>query len=111
MKVIIYAAGIASRLSASTGGKLKSMVELGSRPLIDYQLGWIRELKPEKIIIVLGMEHESLRKYVGEVHAGIPVTYYYNEDYRTKGNMLSFWVAKDECTTDILFTTSDLLCP
>lgn len=111
MKVIMYAAGVAARMGEFTGGKPKSLLRVANRALIDYQLDWITRMAPKCVVIVLGLEHEAVRAHVGESVRGIPVVYRYNEDYRTKGNMLSLWCARQDCDDDIIFTTSDLVCP
>ena len=110
MNIIIYAAGISSRMEKYLDHKIKAMIDLGNKKLIDYQLSWITKLNPDKLIIVIGKEHKILVDYIGDMYNGIKITYITNPDYKSKGNMLSLWHAREYCNTDVIFTTSDLLC-
>jgi len=110
MRVIIYAAGISRRLNSIVGNGLKGLLELNGKRIIEYQLDWIVRQPISEIIIVLGLEHELYREILGNSYKGMPVIYVYNPDYKDKGNMLSLWCAREYCDTDILFTTSDLIC-
>ena len=110
MRVIIYAAGVSRRLKSIVGNGLKGLLKLGEKRLIEYQLDWISEHGILDVVIVLGLEHELYKEVLGNRYKEIEITYVYNPDYRDKGNMLSLWHAREYCDTDIIFTTSDLVC-
>ncbi len=110
MRVIIYAAGVSRRLKSIVGNGLKGLLELNGKRLIEYQLDWIVMQPISEIVIVLGLEHELYKEILGHSYKGMPIIYVYNPDYKDKGNMLSLWHAREYCDTDILFTTSDLIC-
>ena len=110
MNVIIYAAGISRRLRNFAPNGLKGLINLGDKKIIEYQLRWISKLKLENIVIVIGLEHQDYIDYIGYEYNNIPVKYIFNKDYETKGNMLSLWCAREYCSSDTIFTTSDLLC-
>jgi len=110
MRVIIYAAGVSRRLQSIVDNGLKGLLELNGKRIIEYQLNWIARQKVSEIVIVLGLEHELYREILGDCYQGIPIIYVYNPDYRSKGNMLSLWHAREYCDTEVLFTTSDLIC-
>ena len=110
MRVIIYAAGVSRRLKSIVGNGLKGLLELNGKRLIEYQLDWIVMQPISEIVIVLGLEHELYKEILGHSYKGMPIIYVYNPDYKDKGNMLSLWHAREYCNTDILFTTSDLIC-
>lgn len=110
MNIIIYAAGISRRLGGHVPDRLKGLVDLNGSSIIDFQLRWAIKFQPQNIVIVLGLEHEKYKDYLGNSCSGIPVEYVYNRDYLEKGNMLSLWAAREYCDNDVLFTTSDLLC-
>jgi choline kinase len=109
MNVVIYAAGVAKRLQPVLGGVHKGLCFFGEKRLIEYQLDWIVESCVENIVIVLGLEHEEFKEKIGETYKGKKINYVYNDDYKDKGNMLSLWAAKEFCSSDVLFTTSDLV--
>jgi choline kinase len=110
MRVIIYAAGISRRLKSVAGNGLKGLLKLNGKRIIEYQLDWIVTQSISDIVIVLGLEHELYKETFGDSYKGISIIYVYNPDYKDKGNMLSLWHAREYCDTDVLFTTSDLIC-
>jgi choline kinase len=110
MRAIIYAAGVSRRLQTLAVDGLKGLLPLGKKRIIEYQLDWISDLSVSEIVIVIGYEHEEYRRIIGHSYRGVTITYVYNEYYKTKGNMLSLWCARDYCDTDVMFTTSDLVC-
>lgn len=110
MRVIIYAAGISTRLRSFAKDGLKGLLEFDGKKLIEHQLDWIIELDITEVIIVIGLEHERYVEVLGDTYKGLPIKYVYNPNYKDKGNMLSLWHARKYCDTDILFTTSDLIC-
>lgn len=110
MRVIIYAAGISKRLKSIAGNGLKGLLKLNGKLIIEHQLDWIVKQPISDIVIVLGLEHEQYKQTLGNSYKGVSIIYVYNPDYKNKGNMLSLWHARDYCDTDVLFTTSDLIC-
>ncbi len=110
MRAIIYAAGVSRRLQSLATNGLKGLLPLGAKRIVEYQLDWIASLCVSKIVIVIGLEHEDYKRTIGDSYQGIDIVYVYNKDYKTKGNMLSLWCAREYCDSDVLFTTSDLVC-
>tara|TARA_B100000886_G_scaffold39347_2_gene24339 strand:+ start:692 stop:1423 length:732 start_codon:yes stop_codon:yes gene_type:complete len=110
MNAIIYAAGVSKRLSNYIPNGLKGLIKINKTYLIEYQLRWLTSLNIDNLIIVIGNEHEEYKKVLGNKYNGKKITYIYNNDYKSKGNMLSLWCARDYCNSDTIFTTSDLLC-
>lgn len=110
MRAIIYAAGVSRRLQSLAVNGLKGLLPLGKQRIVEYQLDWISRLPISEIIIVIGHEHEDYKRTIGSSYQGIEIVYVYNKDYKTKGNMLSLWCAREYCDSDVLFTTSDLVC-
>jgi len=110
MIVIVYAAGISSRLSSIAKNGLKGLIKINGKRIIEYQLEWIAKLPIKKIVIVLGLEHKEYIDFLGDSFMGKEISYVINPDYKHKGNMLSLWHARKYCNDDVIFTTSDLLC-
>ena len=110
MNVIIYAAGVARRLNHIISNGIKGLIEINGMKLIEYQLRWISKLEIKNIVLVIGLEHQQYIDFLGNDYNGIPIKYVFNKDYKTKGNMLSLWHAREYCNSNTLFTTSDLLC-
>ena len=62
----------------------------------------------DKLVVVVGLEHEALVSHLTSNLCNEVIKIRYNSEYATKGNMLSLWVARDECDGAVTFTTSDL---
>jgi len=107
---IIYAAGLNRRLAESIGVPFKGLLPVANGgSLILRQSQHLIGLGIDRLVVVVGLEHQVLIDHVTEGLAGkIPLEIVYNEDYADKGNMLSFWVARDFCQGAVTFTTSDL---
>ncbi len=107
MNAIIYAAGAGNRLGAAIH---KGLVTVAGVPMIDYALLRAARGNPQQIIVVTGHFADALREHIGADYRGIPVRYVHNDHYQLRGNMSSLWAARDYCTDDVFFTTSDLVC-
>jgi NDP-sugar pyrophosphorylase family protein len=61
---IIIAGGKGERLRPLTGDRPKSMVLLGDKPIIEYQIEWLRASGVTDIVIACGYLHEVIEQYV-----------------------------------------------
>jgi NDP-sugar pyrophosphorylase family protein len=59
MEAIILAGGKAERLGDAAGGKPKSLVEIGGRPLLAWQIGRLRAAGVDRVIISCAIGQES----------------------------------------------------
>lgn len=59
MEAIILAGGKAERLGDAAGGKPKSLVEIGGRPLLAWQVGRLRAAGVDRVIISCAVGQES----------------------------------------------------
>ena len=57
------------------GHKIKALIDVGEKKLIDYQLSWVTKLNPENLIIVIGQEHQILADHIGYNYNGVEITY------------------------------------
>ena len=72
----ILAGGLATRLGPITEVVPKSLVEIGRRPFIDWQLRLLSRSGIEKIVICLGHKSEMIQDFVGDgARYGINVVY------------------------------------
>lgn len=63
MEAIVLAGGKAERLGDAAGGRPKSLVEVGGRPLLAWQIGRLRQVGVTRVIVscLAGQEHEFHR--------------------------------------------------
>ena len=71
MKALILAAGVSRRLYPYTYSTPKCLLKVGGKPIIDYQLEAIKNLNIKKIIMIIGMNQQHLKKIIIEL---IPYT-------------------------------------
>lgn len=83
MKVLILAAGRGKRLGKSKGPMNKCMLELGGKPVLEYNLERAAELKDvDKIIIIVGYRAEDIINRYGNNFKGKPVRYVLQREQR-----------------------------
>lgn len=106
---IVYAAGINSRMRGALDVPFKGMLPVyGSKTLIACQIERLFGIGCERVIIVLGMEHQLLEKHIRNLFPDDNILFATNPDYKRKANMLSLWHARKWCMNPVCFTTSDL---
>lgn len=106
---IIYAAGVNKRLSRFISEPFKGLHQLPSgETLILRQARHLISLNINRLVVVIGLEHQKIADHVTAELGSVDVRIVLNEEYKNKGNMLSLWAARDFCETDVTFTTSDL---
>jgi len=92
-KVIILAAGIGSRLAPITDIKPKSLVCVGGKSIIEYQIdGYLKAgLREEDIVIVAGYFSDKINEYINFKYPKVKILE--NSNYRTTNNMYSLYIA------------------
>lgn len=106
MKAIILAAGRGSRLNALTDDKPKCMVELNSRPLLDWQIHSLSESGIDEIAVVCGYQKDEI------IHPKIS-HFFYNKEWNDTNMVVSLtkareWLSKDDCIvsySDIFYSS------
>lgn len=101
MKAIILAAGEGQRLRPLTEDKPKCLVELASKPILDWQIEVMRSCGIEDIVVVKGYQAD---KIVRE-----DVRYYVNRDYDTTNMVMTLWCARDELEGEVLISYGDIV--
>ena len=87
---IVYAAGINSRMRDALDVPFKGMLPVyGSKTLIACQIERLFGIGCERVITVLGMEHQLLEKHIRNWFPDDNILFATNPDYKRKANMLS----------------------
>jgi len=64
MKIIIPVAGLGSRLKPHTFSTPKPLMIVAGKPILEYVLDEVSNLKPDEVILVVGYHKEKVQEYV-----------------------------------------------
>lgn len=110
MKAIILVAGVGKRLFPITKEIPKCMIPFEGKPLLQYSLEYLKNLKISSITLVVGYLREKIEALVGTSWKGIPVRYYESPDIHG-GSLLSLWSARGELNDEVLIMDGDVFYP
>jgi len=110
MKVVILAAGIASRLRPLTDNTPKCLLEIGDKTILGRTLDNLIENNLKDIVMVTGYLQDQIKNFISENYPQLKVEYLYNEKYSSTNNIYSLWMTKEQVINDdILLLDSDIL--
>ena len=96
---VILAAGAGTRLRPRSGRVPKCLLEVGGRPLLDYQLEALARHGIRDVLVVTGFGAEQITaRFGGRIRT------VHNPDFETTNNLHSLWAARSE------FAGRDFLC-
>ena len=116
MRALILAAGLGSRLGKRTHDRPKALVEIGGRPILDYQLTALLECGIHDVGIVVGYSGESIKRFCNTwvENRSLRISFFENVDYEKTNSAYSFWLAQHwvlqgtyvHLNCDVLFPSS-----
>lgn len=66
MKAIILAGGKGERLRPFTDNCPKGMIQLEGKPILGYQIEWLKKFGINEIVFACGYMHEKIKEYFGD---------------------------------------------
>ena len=75
MRAIVLAGGLGTRLARVTGDIPKPMAPIGSRPFLEYLLGYLVEQGSEGVILAVSHKWEVIREHFADDYRGMPLNY------------------------------------
>lgn len=76
MKAAIIAGGLAKRLRPLTEDIPKSLIEIAGKPIIEWQLEWLKANNIRTVVVLAGYRYERLIEFLGSGRRfGVSVTY------------------------------------
>ena len=108
MEAIVLAGGMAERLGDASGGLPKSLVPVGGRPLLAWQIGRLRQVGVERVIVSCfgGQEHEFDAR-LGDL--GVEVVCAGEPERLGRGGGIRFAAGSRRETGDVLAMNGDEL--
>ena len=95
MKAIILAAGLGTRLRPMTENTPKALVQVNQKPLIEYQIEFLKEKGIHDIIIIVGYLKEQFD--------------YFNDKYADYNNFYSLYLVKEELANSYVIDADNYL--
>ena len=105
MKAIILAAGLGTRLRPMTDNTPKALVKVNQKPLIEYQIEFLKEKGIHDIIIVVGYLKEQF-DYLKEKYG---VRLIFNDKYADYNNFYSLYIVKEELANSYVIDADNYL--
>ncbi len=112
MRAIILAAGMSMRLRPMTEHAPKTLISLGERTILEHIVRSLLASGVNDIAIVVGHGASHVHteaKRLETLLPGLALKFVLNEEYETKGNIYSLYVAKDLFDTDVIVINSDTI--
>jgi choline kinase len=107
---VILAAGISSRLRPLTNETPKSLLSVGTTPLLQRILQSLHRNSIRECVIVTGYCKEKIEDFVQSLSLPITVSFAENPLYATTGNNYSLWSAHAHVSgRDLLILDGDIL--
>src|SRR3989344_9480371 len=93
--VFILVAGKSSRLAHHTRDKPKSLIDVGGKAIINYNLDMLIKHNISKITFIVGYLKEKIMSHIGDNYKGIPVEYIESKDYYKTEHGWSLYLTRD----------------
>ncbi len=111
MHAIILAGGLGLRLRPLTADRPKPMVEVLGKPILQYQIEWLRKNKIRDIVIACGYRYEKIMEYFGNgENFDVRIKYSIEEKkLGTGGGIKQALKFVDDDDPDVIATNGDII--
>jgi len=106
---VILSAGQGKRLSPLTDSRPKCLVQIGGRPILEWQIRALADAGVEDIAVVTGFCGDAVEAMLKTTSFRADVRTVYNPFYTVADNIGSCWAAKDLIGSDTLLLNGDTL--
>jgi NDP-sugar pyrophosphorylase family protein len=105
VKAVVLAAGLGTRLRPLTFFVPKALAAVGSKPLIDYVIEWLRRNGVREVAVVGYYMQDLLRSYLSELHPDVV----FIKSRRLLGTAGQLYYAKEWAEGDVVVANTDVL--
>ena len=112
MKAFILAAGVSRRLYPETYNIPKCLLDVGGKPIINYQLEAIQNTGIDSVTMIIGYHREMLIDHVKKFFPDINFNFIINHHYFETNTAYSVYLGSDILKSDIhLLMNADVIYP
>ena len=111
MKALILAAGVSRRLYPQTYNTPKCLLEVGGKPIINYQLEALSELGINDITMIVGYHREMLVESVEKNFPELNFKFIVNHHYFETNTAYSVYLGKAALSNDHILMNADVVYP
>ncbi|HID43668.1 MAG TPA: phosphocholine cytidylyltransferase family protein [Archaeoglobaceae archaeon] len=109
MIAIILAAGVGRRLRPLTNIIPKSLIKIGKKEILAYQIDYLKEYNVDNFVIATGLFHQKVEQFIRNNYPDINVLFVYNPIYKKTNYIYTLWLTKDYVNDDIVLLHGDLI--
>ena len=111
MKAFILAAGVSRRLYPHTYNTPKCLLEVGGKPIINYQLEALLDLGVKDISIVIGYHREILIRHLTNTFPTLNFNFIINHHYFETNTAYSVYIGKKVLNENHILMNADVVYP
>ena len=112
MKAFILAAGVSRRLYPETYNMPKCLLDVGGKPIINYQLEAIQNIGIQEVTMIVGYHREMLIKHVTETFPGLSFEFIINNLYFETNTAYSVYLGRRKLVLeDHILMNADVIYP
>ncbi len=109
MKAIILAAGMGKRLQEVSGGKPKSMINIGTKSILHQQIDSCQQVGIEDFVFVLGYKKDDLKQHILQKIAQKNAVFIENPIYDKTNTLYSLFLTREQFDDDFIYFNADVL--
>ena len=109
MKALILASGMGKRLLPLTNDEPKSLMKIGGKTILEYQVDNLLSCNVKNIIITTGHFEDKIKAHMELKYPNLNISYINNPKYSSTNYIYSIWLTKDLIDDDIILIHGDLL--
>ena len=111
MKAFILAAGVSRRLYPHTYDLPKCLLDVGGKPIINYQLEAIEDIGVTEVTMVVGYHREMLINHVTTNFPGLSFNFIINHHYFETNTAYSLYLGRKVLDSDLMLMNADVIYP
>lgn len=108
MKALILASGMGKRLLPLTNYEPKSLIKIGDKSILEYQIDNLLSCDIKDIIITTGHYEDKIKSHMKLKYPNLNISYVNNPKYSSTNYIYSIWLTKHLIDDDIILIHGDL---